>query len=264
MAARLSKALRNYINSSGGLKDALQGGKILVYSGPQPATPEAAPTGTLLVTFTENSGAHTAEVQATGTVVLSGTSAGSSLDGITVAGMEILGVSIPYTTSFTETARLACVAINANPNNQIVKAANNASATITLTALRGFGAQANNLDVVSAKTVMTTVDTDLGDVILGVSSVNGIKFGESAAGQLICPVTGQTVTGVAVADGVAGWARFVGPLADSGVLDTTESQIRMDLAIGTSGAQLNVTGSTTIASGSTQSLPTCAITLPTA
>lgn len=263
MAARLSKGLRNYINSGGGLKDALQGGKCLVYSGPQPASADLAPTGTLLCTFTEGSGAHTAEVQATGSVTLSGTSAGSSLDGITVAGVEILGESIPYTTSFTETARLACVAINANPANVLVKAANNSSATITLTARRGLGAQANGLDVTSSKTVMTTVDVNLGSGVTGVSSVNGLKWNESAAGVLT-KLTGQTVTGVAVADGSAGYARFVGSVADSGALDSTESQIRMDLAIATSGSQMNMTGSTTIASGSTQTMPDVSLSLPTA
>lgn len=260
MAAKFSKALRNYINASGALKDALQGGKLLVYSGPQPATADAAPTGTLLVTITENSAAHTSEIQAQGRVTLSGT-LGGSLDSITVGGFEVLGVVVPYATSLANVAALAAAIINANPLNQLVKATVSGAA-ITLTMRRGWGAGANGMVVDSTCTTMTGTDVNIGTTTAGVSSANGLKFGESAAG-IMQMLSTQTRTGVAVADGVAGWARFVGPVADSGIADSTESQIRLDLAIAVSGANLNMAAGTTIQNGATETMPDTIFTLPT-
>ncbi len=51
MALRLSQGLRTQILGTSSLKTLLDGGKITVYTGSQPATPEAPETGTLLVTI---------------------------------------------------------------------------------------------------------------------------------------------------------------------------------------------------------------------
>ena len=61
------------------------------------------------------------------------------------------------------------------------------------------------------------------------------------------------------------WAvfRFTGSAADSGVIDSAASQIRMDGAIATSGAQLNMS-STAVTSGATQTIASFPITLPSA
>lgn len=48
------------VAKGGSLKDIMKDGKILIYSGAQPSSPDAALTGTLLITMTESSGAWVA------------------------------------------------------------------------------------------------------------------------------------------------------------------------------------------------------------
>jgi hypothetical protein len=59
MTIRLSTGIRQAMVDSTGLKGALNNGIIEIYSGAQPASADAAPTGTLLVRVTKDSGAFT-------------------------------------------------------------------------------------------------------------------------------------------------------------------------------------------------------------
>lgn len=52
---KLSTGLRNHLLVTGALKSALDGGLIKIYSGAEPATADAAVTGTLLCTISNNS-----------------------------------------------------------------------------------------------------------------------------------------------------------------------------------------------------------------
>jgi hypothetical protein len=255
MTLRLSTALRSHALSGGSLKESLQNGKILIYSGAQPATADAAPTGTLLATITASSLAHTAEVQATGTITLSG-SAGS-VDGVTVNGVAIIDAPVPFDTSLTVTAQNLAAAIN-NSLSSPDYIASAAGAVVTLKAKRGVGALVNG-HVVTA--TLTTLTATYANIAGGVTPANGLKFGTAAAGVLP-KLASQTWSGVAVATGTAGWFRFVGSIADSGVSDTTESDIRMDGSISTSGAQLNMS-STNIVASATQTISSFPVTLPT-
>ena len=255
MTLRLSTALRNAILNGGSVKDALQGGKILIYSGSQPATADTAPSGTLLCTITDNSGAHTSEVRATGSVVLSG-SAGSITD-LTVGGVSIIDAAVPFNTDINTTASDLATAIN-NCRSTPNYTATAASATVTIIAPVGMGADANDLVVDATCTTMTSTDTNMSG---GVDSANGLKLGVAAAGALP-KLSSQTWSGVAVATGTAGWFRFVGPVADSGATDTSEAQVRLDGSISTSGQQLNMS-STSITSGATQTITAFPLTLPT-
>lgn len=56
MALRLSQGLRNGLLGSNSVKSLLDGGNIRVYTGSQPASPEAIETGTLLVTVGATTG----------------------------------------------------------------------------------------------------------------------------------------------------------------------------------------------------------------
>lgn len=257
MTLRLSTGLANFALGAGSYKDALQGGKIMVYSGTQPATADAAPTGTLLVTITAASAAHTDEVLATGTVTLN-TGAAGSVDAITVDGVAILDAVVPFNVSLTQTAADVATGINQSASNPEYTATSS-GAVITISAKRGAGAGANGLVVASTVTTITKTDANLAG---GVTPVNGLKYGVTAAGVLAKHST-QVWTGVAVATGVAGWVRVVGSVADSGVLDTTASQIRLDGAVSTSGAQFNMTN-TTITSGATETFSSFPLTNPTA
>lgn len=256
MTLRLSTALRNYMLGGGSLRECLQGGKMKIYSGSQPATAEAAPTGTLLVTITDNSGAHTQEVRATGTISLTAGSAGS-VDTATVASKNIIGAAIPYNTSLTQTAADLAAAINAYESEPKWSASASAG-VVTLSGPLGLGAVGNSLTVAVTTTTLTASGSTTSG---GVTSVNGLKFGASAAGA-IDKLASQTWSGVAANSGTAGWYRFEGPVADSGALDSTESQYRMDGAISTSGAQLNMS-STTITAAATQTVTSFPVSLPT-
>lgn len=254
MTLRLSTALRDFINNHGSLKDALHDGEIKIYTGAQPSTPEAAPTGTLLCTLTANSASRTAEVQATGTATLAGSS--GSVTSITVDGVEILGATVPFNTSLSQTASDVADQIN-KYRSQPNYTASASGAVVTIKAPRGMGATANSKAVVTAATTMTSTDVDMSG---GVSAANGLRFGVSADGVLVKDAA-QTWSGVAVATGTAGWFRFTGSVADSGALDSTAGQVRLDGAISTSASQLNMS-STSITSGATQTISAFPLTLP--
>lgn len=255
MTLRLSTALRNHALSGGSVKESLQNGKILIYTGAQPPSADAAPTGTLLATITANSASHTAEVQASGTITLAG-SAGS-IDAVTIDGIAVLDAPVPFDTSLTNTAINLAAAINSSLS-QPEYVASASGSIVTIKGKRGLGAQANGHVIVATTTTLTTTITNMAG---GVTPINGLKFGNAIAGVLVKNST-QTWSGVAVATGTAGWFRFVGSVADTGVLDSAESEIRLDGSISTSGAQLNMS-STSIVAAATQTISSFPITLPT-
>jgi hypothetical protein len=257
MTLRLSTAARDHITSAGSLKSAFQQGQIQIYSGSQPASADAAPTGTLLATITAGSSARTAEVLATGTVTLTAGSSGSVND-ITVGGVSIMDGAVPFNTDLTATA--AAVAANINAARTVPDyTATSAGAVVTISAPRGMGTAANGLTVAADVTTLTATVANMSG---GVTAANGLKFG-AASGGVVSKLDTQVWSGVAVASGTAGWFRFTGSVADTGVLDTGATQVRMDGAIATSGAQLNMS-STAITSGATQTIASFPITLPTA
>lgn len=255
MTLRLSAGARNHICGKGSLKNAFQGGKLKIYSGSQPATADAAPTGTLLCTITDASGAHTQEVRASGTVTLSGSS--GSITACTVNGLTVLGETVAFNTDLATTATDLAEAIN--EYNSVPKIEASASgAVVTLKAPPGVGAGANGWVVDSTTATLTGTDVNMS---AGVTAVNGLKFDKAAAG-IMDKLDSQTWSGVAANSGTAGWFRLEGPVADSGALDTLEAQIRIDGAISTSGAQLNMS-STSITAAATQTITSFPITLPT-
>lgn len=193
---------------------------------------------------------------ATGTVTLNSGASGS-IDTLTVDGISIIDAAVAFDTSLTLTATALALAIN-NAASDPEYHATSAGAVVTIIAKRGSGAGANGLVVASTVTTLTKTDANMAS---GVTAVNGVNFGIAAAGVLV-KLASQVWSGVAGATGTAGWFRFVGAVADSGVTDTTESDIRLDGAISTSGAQLNMS-STSIVSGATQTVSSFPITLPT-
>lgn len=259
MALRLSKALRNFMAEDGPIKKALSNCVLKSYTGAQPANAEAAPTGTLLVTYSLAGGALTREVQSSGSVALTGGGAGS-VNTLTVNGLEIMGSATNFNTSLTQTATDIVTKINNNPKNYLFQASNVAgtSATITIKAKPGLGALPNAWVVASTVTTITKTDTNMSG---GVDAVNGLNWGDSAAGIMV-KETG-TWQGTAAATGTAGWGRFEASVTDAGGVDASESIIRMDVAIATSGAELNM-GSTSIVIATVQTVSAFSITFPTA
>lgn len=258
MALRLSAALRNALNEMGSHKHVLSNCVLKVYSGAQPASAEAAPTGTLLCTYSLSGGALTREVRSVGSVDLTGGASGS-INTITVNSIEIMGSATNFNTSLAQTAQDAADKINNNPFNLLFSASVSATDKIDITAKPGLGALANGWVVASTVTTITKTDSNMAG---GVSAVNGLQWGDSAAGTLVKHPT-QVWQGTAAATGTAGWFRFEASVTDPGTLDSTESILRMDGAIATSGAELNM-ASTSITISAVQTVNSFSVTLPTA
>jgi hypothetical protein len=258
MALRISTALANHLLQHGSLKNALQGGKIEIYSGAQPATADAAVSGTLLCTITKSSGAHTDEVLAAGSITLTGGAAGS-INTLTVNSVNIIpNGAVPFNTSLNQTASDLADAINANQTSPEYRA-EASGAVVTITAARGTGAGPNTYVVTAS---LTTITATYVDMTGGVAQVNGLTLGNAASGVIAKTAT-ETWTGVAVATGTAGWARFVASSADAGTADATASKLRVDGSCATSGAQFNLT-STAFVAGATQTVSSFSFTQPTA
>ena len=268
MALRFAPSVQNFIAANGSWKDVFDGGIIEVYSGSQPATPDLAVSGTLLVTFTSSAGAFTPETRALGILTLSGTPSGS-VDTVTLLGKEIMGSATAYNTSLTQTAADVCLKINRNPKNKFVVAANNSSAVITLTACPGFGTLLNAAALTITSTTLTSAVTSTtfgsgtGGGTAGVDAVNGLKMDYNATAGLITKDVTQTWSGTAVSGGTAGWFRFKGSVVDAGAADSSAVFLRMDGSVATSGAQMNMS-STTITNGALQTLSTFNFTVPAA
>ena len=255
MALRLSTGLRNFILAGGSLKDAMQGGEIQIYNGTQPGSADSAPTGTLLATITDGSGARTAEVLATATITLDSGAAGS-IDSVTVDGNEIIDNPVVFNTSLAQTATDLAKEINSALSSPEFFASASGT-TVTLTGARKSGASLNGLAVAGANTTIATSYTAFAG---GVDSVNGLRMGVAAGGTLTKD-SAQDWTGVGAANGTAGWFRYVGSVADAGGNDALEEVIRIDGNIATSGAQLNLP-STAIAVAAVQTVSSLQISMP--
>lgn len=265
MTVRQSTGLRNHLMQGGSFRSAFQGGKLSIYSGSQPATADTAPSGTLLVTITDGAGSHTAEVQATATITISGTS--GTITSITLGGVEILGATVTWATSNDNTAALIAAQINKFHGHKIVTASS-ASTVVTLKARLGFGASVNGMVVTTTESGGDIAGADVnlgagtGASVAGVSHANGLNFDDVASG-LLAKRTGQTWSGTGLADGTAGWFRLRGPITDDDSADTAGAFTRLDGSIAVSGGDMNAS-TTTLASGATHTISTFSPTEPAA
>jgi len=258
MALRLSTGLRNHLLANGSLRNALQGGILEIYSGSQPTTADDAVTGTLLATISNASGGVTSEVLSSGTVTLTGGASGS-INTVTVNGINIIPSSaVPFNTSLNQTASDLATAINADQSSPEYRASASGAA-VTITAMPGTGTGPNGFVVTATLTAITASYANMAG---GVANVNGLRFAASSAGS-ITKAAAQTWSGTGVANGAAGWFRFKAAVVDGGGVDSTAAFIRMDGAVATSGAELNMS-STTIAAGAIQTISAFAITQPAA
>ena len=219
MTLRYSTGLRNHLAAGGSFKNGFQSGRIEIYTGTQPATPETAASGTLLVTVTNSNGAHTPAVRATGSIALA-TGASGSIDTCTLAGVSLIAAAVPFNTSLAQTAADLATAINDHETYLHVSASVLSGSTVTLTAPRNAGATFNGLVVASTVTTLTKTDTNMGSVVAGVTAVNGLRFGSEVSGT-IDKLAAQVWEGTNVAGGTAGWYRFYGAVADTGIADAT-------------------------------------------
>ncbi len=240
MALRQSTGLRNFKLRDGAFKMALTNGILKIYTGIQPASADDAPTGTLLVSVTENAGNITPEVLSYGSFTLSGS--GGQVNTVTVNSVVIMDTVIPYTTDLATTAAAVALAIN---NSMILPhyTATSSAGTVTIKAMPGTGTIPNTYTVacgVSGGTLSSGTPTAFAN---GVAAINGLQFGSTSSGVL---VPSGTWKGIPVASGTAGWFRHQGSIVDSGASSTT--LIRLDGNISTVGANMNL-NTTTISAG---------------
>ncbi len=251
---KYSTGLANFLMQHGSFKRAFEGGELQVRTGSQPISANKAPTGTLLIRYTLNSGTRTAEVLPQASVTLTGGSSGS-VDSITIDGFEILGESVPYNTSLAQTASDVAEQINKFPAKGFTEVTAETSDTkIIITAVPCSGDISGTVAV--STTTLTYTAVDLGTETAGVDSVNGLKFGVAEDGILS---KDGIWSGVAIATGTGGWFRLVGSVADSESDSTTD--IRMDGNVGVSGADLDLP-TTNYVAGRTYTIDEADFTLP--
>jgi hypothetical protein len=260
MALVFSTATQNYIAQIGSWKSNFDNGVIDIYSGAQPSatTADLAPTGNLLCTLSLSAGAKTAEVQALGNITLTGGAAGS-VDTLTVNGIEIMGSSTPFNTTLTQTALDIANKINRNPKN-LLYIASASGAVVTIKAMYGLGTLANGWVVTGT---LTTITATYGNMASGVNSINGLSMDVAITGSMNKNPL-EVWSGLVIGAGTqtAGWFRFRGAIADDNTLDSTNVKfLRMDGAISTSGANMNMS-STSLTNGVLQTLNTFSFRVP--
>jgi hypothetical protein len=111
------------------------------------------------------------------------------------------------------------------------------------------GTQPASADEAPSGTLLVTIYSD--------GSSAGLEFDDATSGTLTKKAT-ETWSGTAVQTGTAGWFRLQAPGDGEGASITDE---RMDGAIATSGAQLNMS-STSIVQGAVQTINSFSITIP--
>ena len=235
MTLRLSTGSRNAMLDGVGLQSAMNKGYIKVFTGSQPASADAAETGTLLGVISASSGAVTKETRATGSITLTGGASGS-VNTVTVGGLNIIpDGAVPFNTSLNQTASDLCDAINRNG----IMEASVSGAVVTLTGHSGTGV--TTAAVSSTLTTITASYVAMGSGTAGVAPVNGLLLGPASAG-VIAKLAGQVWSMAGVAVGTAGWFRFYSSdTADSGGLISGAPYFpRIDGSVAVSGADLNL------------------------
>lgn len=252
MTARLSTGARNGLVGPLGLTGLFTKCVVNIYSGTQPTTADAAVTGTLLGTVTLGSSAYTAETQATGTFTVTGTS--GTISALTVGGFDIIGdCDVAYNTSAVQTASDLADAVNRNG----VYIASASGVVVTVKPRPGVGASHNAYALSSAGALTLTYVAMAG----GVSSVNGLVFGQPTAGVLNKPAN-QVWGFNGIAAGTAGWYRVTASVADGGALVSAAPYLaRMDGAIATSGAEMALSN-ITIAVNAPNTIDAFSFTMP--
>lgn len=255
MTMRLSTALRNFLNKEGSFDGAMRNGYIEIFSGAQPASADAAATGTLLCTISSNAAAITNEVLSTGSLTLTGGAAGS-INTLTVNGVEVMGAAVNFNSTLPQTAADIAAQIN-RFKSEPDYTATSSGAVVTIAAVPGKGTAPNTFAVVATSTTLTTSTAAFAG---GVNPANGLTFDTSVAGVMSKLAT-QIWSGINGANGTAGWFRQHGSVVDSNALDSAATMLRIDGAIATSGAEMNL-NSTAFTSGATTVLAGWSMTVP--
>jgi hypothetical protein len=120
------------------------------------------------------------------------------------------------------------------------------------------GSQPSDADSAETGTKLCRITVSGGSFTPG-SPANGLDWNAPSSGKL-SKASGETWSGTNLATGTAGWFRLYDNMYNTGV-DSSAKKIRLDGAVGTSGAQLNMS-STSLTSGATTTIDQFDLTLP--
>jgi hypothetical protein len=256
MALNISTALKNQalnsVRGHGTITKSLKGGVGYVYSGTQPASADAAATGTLLGKVTASGGTYAwGAYQTTDRdgICASSTpgSAGTiALNGIT-AGTLGVGYYVTIYGSGNESAKIFRITGTGDDDEAVVEY------------LQG----PNNSTVSTTNTFKTVTEVYVSAataaaVEVGYGVTNGLMWNVAASGALT-KHSGQTWQMVGIAAGTMGYVRWMGAATDDLGISTTLP--RVDMRIATSGAELDASN-TTVAVGGVSTFDTVTITFP--
>jgi len=217
----------------------LSNGKMRIFGATtEPATADAAETGTLLGELTLAGGAYTAETRAEYKITLSGSS--GSVDTIKVGAFGILPAAVNFITDLNTTAAAVATAIN-NSHRGIKFPARSSGADVFVKVPPATGTLFNAITITTTATTMSA--TVAGDATpsgsggtVGIAAVNGINFQYPPVSGVLTKETGLWQDSSANASGSSVYARILLDGAD----DFSSSTVyrRIQLSIGTSGADI--------------------------
>jgi hypothetical protein len=122
------------------------------------------------------------------------------------------------------------------------------------------GTQPVNANAAPTGTLLGIATVSAGAWTAAVSTANGLDFAVSSAGVL-SKSSSETWQFVGLADGTAGWFRFVSGVAADSLTDDVSTYPRIDGRISTSGAEMRLS-SLSIVQGATTTIDSCSISWP--
>lgn len=254
---RLSTGLRNNLVGPTGLAASFAGGVIDVYSGAQPATADAAITGTRLGRVSIASTTYVAEVPAQQTITVVG-SAGS-INTVNVGSLNIIPLgAVAFITDVATTAQALCDAIN---RNGIFRATYpGTGAVVTVLAPPGAGIAYNGLAFAITQTTMTCT-VGAATLAAGTAATAGLQWGTPSGGTVsktgVWSFNGENA-------GTAGWFRIKASSGDTDAAATaTYLPVRLDGSVAVSGADMNLSN-IVISFGGPVTIDTLTVTMPAA
>lgn len=260
MTIRFSTGVRNGLAGPLGFGGMFNRGYMEIYSGAQPATADAAKTGTLLGVVTANSGALTKETPATGTIVITGAASGS-INTVTVGTFNIIPDGAVSAVAGDTAATAA--ALNEAINRNGIYTSTVSGSTVTISPRPGVGAAHNGLALTASLTTVTATYGG-GTVSGGVAPANGLILSTPSTG-VISKLSSQVWSFAGVAAGTAGWFRFYSSdTNDAGaIISAAPFYPRMDgsCGVGTGDAQLS---SLLVSVGSPHTVDRFTFTVPAA
>lgn len=256
MTVRQSTGLRNQLAAGAGFGQIFNRGRIEIYTGAQPASADAAITGSLLGIVSSSSLALTKETRVLGTITIAG--AAGSVNTVTVNTLNIIpDGAVAFRVDAATTASDLCDAVNRCG----LFSATVSGAVVTISPPYGAGAAYNAATFATTVTTLTAT-VGAGTLSGGVSPVNGLIFGAPVLGtvgkqaQQIWSFNGVLV-------GTAGWFRlYSSDVLDAGqALSAAPWYPRLDGSIAVSGADLNMSN-ISIALGAPNTIDSFTYTVP--